>query len=406
MLIEGIRIFYPNLYDIIHKNPDIFVKRYEVWANASDREQQTKQVIKSAMNGISEQDQQAAISLLRQLFPTIDGAFGGMRYADNYVERWTAERRVTSPAYFQRYFSYAITEGQISDRELSDFTTGLIAKTDVENIDILKRLIGTRNAAYVVGKLRVAAETLDAKAAVKLANAVITDGTIYPNPEQLMQMAGPFSQAAMLVSDLIGRVTLLEGKEEGCRVAMACVENAQPLEFSWEVSWWVRFEKDGEESDAISLPKEERKRINSVVVEQIKKKLADSESLLATPLKELVRYLTTWALAESREATSEFIAGIIESNPRFTLTILDGLRPTAWDLRTGIPHKRDLDRSDYDKLAISIKPDIIYQSLEKQYGPYQRTGDYPRNFEGKSSDQYLAEQFCWLHCHVLEESAE
>ncbi len=177
-----------------------------------------------------------------------------------------------------------------------------------------------------------------------------------------------------------------------------------------EVLSWILFEENGEDSGQehgrLPLPQEDRKRIGGVLVERIKKALADPGKVAAIPPKELVRYLSIWATMESQSVTSEFVAKVIEADARYTLLILDALRPTGWNMMTGIPRKSDFRRGEYDTLLSFADPALICQSLEAQVGPYQRTEHYPRDFDGTSPDRSLADQFYWIHNYVLEEAAK
>jgi hypothetical protein len=416
MLIEGIRVFYPVLYDRIRNNIDLFIPTRSGWTGSNDREVQRRQAIETALESVTEDERNGTLALLKQLFPMIAGTFGGVYYAEGTMARWTAERRVTSRTYFQRYFSYAIPEGQISDREIAAFLASLIANDDAINATELKRLVGTTNAAFVIGKLRAVADTLEVMAAEKLAFATVLVDESFPNPEQQWKFVGPFSQAAMLVSGLIGRVAFLAGQEEGCSLALACVEKAESVKFAEEMFRWIGFEKEHSDADQepagdsppdrLALPQEDRKRIGGVLLGRIKNTLSDAGKISAIPPNELVRYLCVWAMLESQSETAKFVATLIDGDASYTLLILDGLRPIAWNMMTGIPRKSEFGRDEYNTLIRFADPALICQSLETPFGPYQMTEDYPRNFDEVSPAENLANQFFWIHNYVLKEAAE
>ncbi len=154
--LEGIRIFYPKLYDTIRDLPEIFLathrRRGEHWEAAT---KETKKVVARALDTLSPAEKKAAIALVKRLFPRMEEVYGGTSYDDSYEEHWASQRLLASGTYFQRYFSYAIPEGQISDQELSAFIKGLPEKQSTAVAAELKSLIGKKNADYVIEKLRL-----------------------------------------------------------------------------------------------------------------------------------------------------------------------------------------------------------------------------------------------------------
>lgn len=415
MLVEGLRIFYSCLYDCVRDNRNVFLPSGNDWQSGNAHDQTIRKVVELALSGFSPEDAKAATELLCQLFPMIQGAFGRIHYTNSFAERWASERRVASPAYFQRYFSYAIPEGQISDQELAEFVSSLKTNSDEANATELKRLCRAKNATDVISKLRMLGDTLDVESAVQLARAVVADGSIYPDPKQLWTFSGPFSQAAMLVSGLVGRVTLLTGQEEGLCLADSLVERAEPLRFASEVVSWIRYEEaDGETSCNLrshdrpgrkAFPKEDRRRIIAVLVDRIKLILADAAAAATIPMNDLIRYLSIWKAFDPGSGTAEYVNRLFETDARMPLNLLDALRPTSWSMTTGLPSKSEFERRDYDQLASFADPETFRHALEERFGPYQYTERFPREYEETDPERSLAEQFLWLHAAVQREKA-
>ena len=415
ILIEGIRALYPPLYDTIRDHPEVFLPsgstRDMQWQAA---QKHAKDVVEVALEGFSPPERRAATELLKQLFPRMEGVFGGPHYASSFEDSWARARRITSRAYFQRFFSYAIPEGQVSDRELSEFVEQLRAESVEEAARELGRLVGRRNAAYVVAKLRADAETVDAASAAKLAAAVIRDGSIYPNPKQMFGFTGPFSQAAMLASDLVARVSLLEGDEAAYELATEVVQGAKPLTFALEVFSWLRVDSDDgedreEDRDRFgrpirkALPKEHRALLSRVLAVRIEETLSNDSTLESLTAEELVRYLGAWAAYTSRDETKLFVSAKVKADPAFAIRILDGLRPTAWGLETGLSSKLPFEREQYETLERFVDPVLINDVLESHLGPYQPSEHFPR-FVDREPGRLVADQFLWLHRHVLAEN--
>jgi predicted KAP-like P-loop ATPase len=87
ILIEGIRIFYPRLYDCIRDNPGVFLGSGGDWRGNDDRDQRTRAIVAEALLGMSPEEAKAAADMLGQLFPMIPGALGGVRYMQRSAEQ-------------------------------------------------------------------------------------------------------------------------------------------------------------------------------------------------------------------------------------------------------------------------------------------------------------------------------
>jgi KAP family P-loop domain len=412
ILIEGIRIFYPRLYDCIRDNPGVFLGSGSEWRGNDDRDRKTQAVVAEALSGLSPEEAKASAELLGQLFPMVQGAFGGVRYVQSSAEQWAAERRVASADYFQRFFSYAIPEGQISDAELAEFFRSLTTGSVEANAAELKRLCGSQNAEYVISKCRAMIDELPAEAASKLAGAVVADAGIYPNPEQAWKFTTPFYQAAMLVSGLISRVTLLQGKEEGVRFAQSLIRRAEPLRFAFEAMNWIRFADDAGES-AIdhrtrgpAFSPDDRRVIGRVFVERLQAALADPAVAAGSiPLADLIQYLAAWKRFDPMAATSEYVSRLLPLHEAMPVALLNAIRPTAWNTMTGQPRKHEFGRQEYDFLASFADPELFRQVLEEQIGAYTPTAAFPKDYEDTEPLRSLVEQFCWVHAFVQKEKA-
>lgn len=341
MLVEGVRAFYSSLYDTLGKNPDTFLGLRFTWDRRSEQEanQQIQGVINKALEGISAEEKEGAIELLKLLFPRLEAVYGGARYSDGYEERWSQERRIASRAYFQRYLSYAVPEGQITDQQLERFTERLAVNGQEEVDAEWGALVNKTNSADVIEKLRTKVKSFDPVAAAKLARATCRDGSLFPNPAQLFEFAGPFSQTAMLISDCIDKVTTAEDQEAGYGLAADILRDATPLPFCVEIFTWIRFA--GDESDSPGTERgfseDERTRLGAIVAERIKSHLSLSFEEEASALSQNCRLLRFWATYGLREDVNRLVSEQLDKSPRLAVLFLDLIRPTGWSMETGIP---------------------------------------------------------------------
>jgi hypothetical protein len=318
---------------------------------------------------------------------------------------------VASADYFHRFFSYAIPVGQISDAELAEFFRSLTTGSNDANAADLKRLCGSQNAEYVISKCRAMADELPAVAASKLARAVVADAGVYPNPEQAWKFTTPFNQAAMLVSGLISRVTLLAGKEEALRLAESLVRRAEPLRFAFEAMKWIRYADDAGEATidhrkrGQAFSPDDRRVITNAFVDRLKTALAEAGVAASIPLVDLIQYLAAWKLFDPTAATNFYVAHLLASHVAMPVALLDAVRHVAWNSVTGQPRKHEFRRQEYDFLASFADPELFRQALEKQFGAYTPTTAFPTDYEDTDPVRSLADQFCWIHAFVQKKKA-
>ena len=105
MLVEGIRILYPNAYAAIKKSREILATTGIVSGVDLDRDERVQRFFSATMKGLTTAEASALRRLLAALFPRI---VGRARYDPDEEADWARAKRVTSAEYFDRYFSYAI----------------------------------------------------------------------------------------------------------------------------------------------------------------------------------------------------------------------------------------------------------------------------------------------------------
>jgi predicted KAP-like P-loop ATPase len=109
--LEVLRVFEPEVYRALPQHKELLTGQ----GDADGKGQEER---KRALAGIVErapgERRERVQEIIRQLFPSAEWAFGGMRYGAGFADEWVRELRVCSPHVFDRYFRSAIPEGDIS----------------------------------------------------------------------------------------------------------------------------------------------------------------------------------------------------------------------------------------------------------------------------------------------------
>ncbi len=147
--IEVLRVFEPNVYRLLPMNKDLLTRRPGASDTRSDDERKRMEVlIGNAEEGRGEN----AREIIKQLFPPSEAVMGGMNYGRDFEDRWLRELRVCSSKIFDRYFGFAIPEGEPSEDDLAAL---------LSVVGDRKQLVGTFDKLRERGLLAQSLERLD-----------------------------------------------------------------------------------------------------------------------------------------------------------------------------------------------------------------------------------------------------
>lgn len=399
MLIEGVRLFYPNLYDTIKQNPDVFLGSYLAQAHSSDYEvakQHCTDIIGKGLEGLTEDETASAKKLIQALFPRTQAIFSNISYGGEWEKTWEDEQRVASSRYFPRFFSYNIPEGDISDQQIASLLQKMGAQSLSEMASDWRQTITERNVEMLIHKLRTKEEKLDASTSSTLALALASIGDVFPNPQIPFSFTNPFHQAAILISHLVKNLT--EGKPR-LSLGEAILREAEPISFAAECFIWMRTSEEKERTERI-FSKSEEQVLEQIILSRIRD--ITSDKLLYQYLPESAPLLLSmWSRFGSKDETDQYLTKSFQSNPENVIEFLKCYLPTSWGMESGLRQKGDLKREQYDSISAVVNPDTVYEALKKLKGPeldkLKLEEDYDSRKEG------VEMQFARLHHFVKNE---
>ncbi|HAU4898116.1 P-loop NTPase fold protein [Aeromonas hydrophila] len=116
--IECLRVFEPDVYSELVRSKKILTKNGR--GGYGRNRETTAEVIEGIIGKSEEHSRQYVRELLRQIFPTIEWALGGIEYAGDYANSWLKEMRVCHSSNFDKYFQFSIPTGELSNSDLQD----------------------------------------------------------------------------------------------------------------------------------------------------------------------------------------------------------------------------------------------------------------------------------------------
>ena len=130
--IEAIRVFAPNLYDTIRRQPDLFTGI----SSGLDLERRSREeriaIYNRAIEAAPEKQRASYKRSLIQLFPKTKEAWENSFLGSHNLRELVAHARICAPDYFSRYFRFSLGPDAISEAEMREFIAAAHNKTQVE----------------------------------------------------------------------------------------------------------------------------------------------------------------------------------------------------------------------------------------------------------------------------------
>jgi predicted KAP-like P-loop ATPase len=412
LLIEGVKVFYPKLYNSIKDKPSYFLG--QILDQGENFEQAKKIVIDYIEQSISDLSREAQIyakNLLKELFPRLTGVLGNIRYGSDWQTKWTQQKRIASLKYFKRYFAYSIPEDDISDQNLLVFLNQL-EQADVADIsNEIKKITNYQSSSTdsFITEIFRKVEQLSNLASQNLALALAEMGSYFPKPEALFSFDSAFSRAGILISHLIQRI---DESDKRLILAKQVLQIANPICFAPECFRWIRAsKKDNEKEDSDDLFSEsDISVLAEVVIHRIRDVSQEKAIYLRSPesARELLDF---WAYWSSKEETNNYLREFFEQDPNNAVDFIKCYIPTVWSIdmeqpyRRGLPSKGALERKSYDAIVCVVEADLLIETLKKVYGNKLNLPEFERQNDGQLAEELAACQFVYIHNKVLADEA-
>ena len=214
MVIEGLRVLFPELYAHLRDNSGLFTRPEQPGFFAISEEELTRYV-RSAMQTPEEVEIEAGTALLKFLFRNV--------------------REISQPiresCYFNRHFGYALAADEISDAEMS-LVLARAEAPDARLPELTNRL-AEKNSAELLVLLRRRFYSISGQQFAALARALVSCAPRFLSGDRVKRDDGGETLAALL-AEFVRRVRWpsvydRDGAQERHRLAADIVKQIQPL---------------------------------------------------------------------------------------------------------------------------------------------------------------------------------
>lgn len=116
--IESLRVFRPEIYDIIRKNPSFFAGYVDIHKNSLPTIEELKNFHNSWLAQLVEADKEPIKKLLIHLFPKLESVYYQTYYDVQHESLWRKHLRICSRDNFANYFRLTLKVDKFSDIEM------------------------------------------------------------------------------------------------------------------------------------------------------------------------------------------------------------------------------------------------------------------------------------------------
>ena len=397
LLIEAIRTFYPNLYKAIRDNADFFLHSDIVAGERNDaRRQRINELIDGALLHVEVNDKGAVRrELLESMFPRLRN----VGYDADWDKEWEEGQRICSSHYFNRYFTYSVPPGDISDLEVGDLLEAL-ERPEAREPDAALAQFAARNALpQLIRKLRRREDGISAAASRQLIMAVGRNGPLMPRERRTFLGEATYVQAGILVAHLLRSIPLGEEREQ---LAAELIRTAEPISFSWECFSWIRHNEDRPEDRRV-ISDEAEARIAPILAQRIAES-AKAGPLYATFGRDAPRLYWFWAKYGDADAVRAHLSDRFAMHPEEVDVFIDPFVGEGREIETGVHLRTDFDRGSYASVAQVIDPAIIFANLRQRYGTELDNAQFYQGRDVPIPTRF-ARQFAFVHRSVQSETA-
>lgn len=349
-LLETIRVFEPSLHEALFREQGLLLRADITSLKDSNAVQET---VNELLETVREPIRDVVHALLKELFPVLEVADGGVPYSRASRQRWHDDKRVCVSRYFPRYFELQTAVGEMSERSFIDF---LEATRSTEALS--QAMVAIEANGLLTSLVMRLSESVNR---LPVENAAVLLPEMFEIAEKVMKdKGGVFSlsyQAAWTATNqFLNRV---EKSERGA-LALEALRSTKGLSIGSMLIYLsdpVPSESAGEDISDLTLDTSTVEAMKSLWLELMKDRALNDYSLIDEP--NIMTLLYRWrAYAGSIDGPREWVEKAIQVDQGFvkiaTSMMSRGERYSARD-RVSSPHysfdKTTVD--DYIGIAVA-----------------------------------------------------
>jgi len=363
LLIEAIRVFFPRHYDWIKNQPELFVQSYKFGNEiAQGKVDRFKKEFDETNKDLTSNEQDAIRSLLSDMFPYVAKVYNTWEFQMDKEKDWYNDKRICSQSYFDRYFSYSVLQGDLSDvvfdKMLEDVKTTELQKSK----EVIESILKTTDLRSFIMKLQNKASKLEWDSAVRLIEPISRLGSYFPLEDGII---GRYNSPMPQIAEFILRALLRQENEEQRKsFLIELMKVAEPLQFAF-IIYKQNFAQEPN-SRVLSNDNEYKDVFRALIARSVEE--ANEEAVFE-------KYdfgwelLRIWGLQVDPESCKEYITNTITNAPSKAMAFLTTQSPTfVSSVKPDTPFKGDFSQGHYNMIKSISNIDTIYKNVIATFG--------------------------------------
>jgi len=386
VLIEALRYFYPSIYDLIRRNPDVI---FNLGKRDSHAVEDSKLFFAAVIDKLDKKYRDGAVELISELFPQAGVVWGKVGYdTSHWSQEWGRDQKICSEKYFDKYFQYAVPSGDVSDVKIKELLKTLkdASVKQEEVIASINDLMKNSSARSIITKLRLQEAEIDEIGATRLIEALTLIGK---DLQKRDGYAGTWGSSRDEWAKQIARLLMKIPKQKREDLSLKIITEIPDLRIAVDLIRWFSSSKEQKIIDNENLLKE----IYKVFAERILGVVKDEKyfDVYGDDAPALLYFCKHGLGADTLiKVLDEKFTKSLDEATKF----LAGYLGFATTVETGKTHMSEFRREEYDAINNVYPVDKLYSLLSKKYKPAEE-----RALGTDSSNKYesVARQFLRLH---------
>lgn len=399
MLLEGIKVLYPQVYELIRNNGNLFLQPYgALEKNTPERAKEVRDIIGDTLHDATANQKEGLIRLLRKIFPKLESVYGNMFHGNETERIWTTEKRACSQYYFDKYIHYGVSKDEVADFEMQEIIKYAHDGNYLLNL-IIAKILQDKKQDSLVSKLRHIEDEISVDAGLRIACEVAKHSNKLSNPAGFFGLGGVRSQAAFYANRLIER---LHGEQARMESSRRIIQSSGSVSFSFDFISHLRLSSD-KMNDTPILNEDRRGDLEKEVLSRV---IVDmSGKYVGDVFPNDINYIGHMLLKHggSEEFKSSIQMGLSSAAANI-VEILKAFSGTSWGTNTPSEGVKTFGREGYETLSKLSDPNLIADKIIEHFG--DKITDYDEYSRVISNEQRLGIQFLKFHKYALEHPQE
>ncbi len=396
MAIEGIKTFYPELYHFIRNNQAYFLKKYSGHNGYMHHSENEKREIKHKLNEVLHSYDNKLklhiVDMLMSLFPQLKTVYENFGFPNRVYEQWYRERRICSPHYFERYFSYVVSEGDISDIYFTELLANLDTVSKEELLFRFTHALDKIKADVFLFKLNKFIPAFTQDQCMVIAKVLAQMGTCFSYIQQSF-LFGTKDQAGYLIFSLLKKIP----QEQRLEMCMEVLQVSQPFDFTMVIQNKFRFKKHHEAEEDF-LSERELVTVCSYLIKRFEKEkeIGDMFTMLTDHV--LRSILLMYVETGKQPVVKKMLMDLLRIDVANALSIIRTFTTSIRNNRKDYSYKSGFDEDSYRDLNMVIDLDQLYFATLTAFGSLQYDASENQSSEDVSNANIIA-KFQQMHLH-------